>query len=278
MVDQAPANTTPQPAVQPPAAPTGGVSMDTLIPVKVDGREFQEPLSKVVASYQMQTAAERRFQEANRLLTQHKGDIDLASRIRTKIDSDPEGAILEMQRFAQERTGRPVRLPGAPSQDAGLGDQTTGNEAFQLAEARREAALRDLRSELDGLKTNQRVEATAKEIEVEVAKYPMFREQAERELAVLTISAMKGSRPDMSVSDLASEVHNRMSALATRQVTQVRDARQQRAESMPVAPTSGGTPQMTTAQPDGWGTKKALRDGTWQAKLREFMTSQGRTR
>lgn len=284
MADQVGGNTTPQPAASTPAAPTAPVvSGDTLWPVKVDGRDYQEPISKLAASYQLQSAAERRFQEAGKLLTQHKGDIELAQRIKSRIQADPEGAILEMKQFAEQQLGRPVRLPGAPAYDGDGGTPTAADEA-RVADARRSAEIRELRAELQGMKTSQRVDTTEREIDAEISKYPMWRNsdteqgQRARELAKLTISAMKGSQPDMAVSDLASEVHQRFAGLLTQEVTQVRDQRQLRAETMPVAPTQGGTPAMTTATPDGWGTKKALRDGSWQAKLREFMAQSGRTR
>lgn len=286
MVEQATPNTTAQPAAPLTPPPTTSsapaISPDTLVEVKVDGRPYQEPLSKVVASYQMLSAAEKRFQEANRILATHKGDIELAQKMRTRIDTDPEGAILELQQFAQQRLGRPIKLPGSHADVGEPGDQT-GGEAMRIADARREAQIRELRDELAGFKAAQTVESQSRDIDAEVNRYPMWRNDSEqgraaRELAVLTIAAMKASQRDASISDIASEVHSRMQALASQQATQARDTRQQRMETMPVAPTQGGTPEMTSAKPDGWGKREALRNGTWAAELGKFMNQLGRQR
>jgi|SRR6185369_5509945 len=277
------APTVPVAASQP--APAPAISDDTLVQVVVDRQPRQEPLSKLRASYQTQTAAENRLADANRILTEHKADVDLARRIKAKIATDPEGAILEMQQFAEKQLGRRVKLPGNSAQDDGDSGLPSGGEGAPSATTSRlERQVSELAARMANMTATQQVESVDRQIEAALDAYPIFRDTSTevgkkaRELAKLTIAGLHAGQPDVAVADHASEIHGRMAAILTSQVTQVRDTRQQRAAEMPLAPTSGGTPEMTTANPDGWGTKKALRDGTFQRKMTEFLGVIGRAR
>ena len=288
MVDQP--NGTPTAVPQVPVAnglpaAASAIGDDTLVQVVVDRQARQEPLSKLRASYQTQTAAENRLADANRVLADNRADVDLARRIKAKIATDPEGAILEMQQFAEKQLGRRVRLPGNSAQDDGDAGLPSGGEgAPNATTSRMERQLSELSARMANMTATQQVESVDRQIEAALDAYPIFRDTSTevgkkaRELAKLTIAGLHAGSPDVAVADHASEIHSRMAAILTSQVTQVRDTRQQRIEQMPLAPTAGGTPEMTTQNPDGWGTKKALRDGTYAKRMQEFLGGIGRTR
>lgn len=288
MADQPTSAPTAAPAPAPvaasqPAPAPAAIPDDTLIPVIVDRQTRQEPLSVLRSSFQTQTAAENRLKENNRLLQESKADIEFSRRFKAKLATDPEGALAEVQKFAEQHHGRRVRLPGPAREDgdAGLpaGDEPTHNAHTAALERR----FAELAAKLDGLSTVQQIETTDRQIDAALSQYPMWNgstpeAKAARELARLTIAGLHSASPDVAVADHASEVHSRMAAMLTTQVNQVRDARLDRAAAMPTAPTQGGTPPMTTPDPEGWGTRRALRDGTFQRRLGEFMAGFNRPR
>lgn len=286
MADQPSGTTNPQPGAAPEAT-AGSVATtpalgdpSAMYRVKVDGREFTEPASKLIAAYQLQSAAERRFTEANRLLSDHKADIQLAQNLRQKFDTNPEGAILEMKKLAEDKLGRPIKLPGThATQQGDLEVPIQGAEGEPSAHTTRlEGQLRELQAELRSMRTTNQVDAEERAINAEIANYPMWRNndtdqgRAAMELAKLTLTAMRRANPDVPIPDLATQLHSRMLELVSQQVTQVRDTRQQRVETMPAAPTQGGTPSLTTTDTNGskWGSKAALRDGSFQKRMGEF--------
>lgn len=266
----------------PAAAPT--VSDDTLIPVVVDRQTRQEPLSKLRASYQTQTAAENRLAQAQQVLNDNRADVDLARRMRAKIATDPEGAILEMQQFAEKQLGRRIKLPGNSAQydgDAGL--PSGGEDAPNATTSRMERQISELNARMANMTATQQVETVDRQIESALDAYRFFDATSEvgkaaRQLAKLTIAGLHAGTPDVAVADHASAIHDMMSKVVTSQVNGVRDTRQQRIETMPTAPTAGGTPELTTPNPDNWGTRKALRDGTYAKRMQEFLGNLGRAR
>lgn len=273
----APPPTAPVAASQPAPAPAVP-SDDTLVPVIVDRQTRMEPLSKVRAAYQTQTAAESRLAEANRILQEHRADLDLGRRIKARAASDPEGAIREFTEVVEKHHGRPIRRAAGSSQDDGESGLLPGtNGAPDPRTAAMERQIAELTATLNGITASSRVDAADREIESALDAYPLFRDtQSEvgkraRELAKLSVAGLRSAQPDVAVADLASEVHNRLAAVVTAQVTHVRDTRQDRLATMPAVPTAGGTPEMTAPNPEGWGTRKSLRDGTFQKRLSEFV-------
>jgi hypothetical protein len=282
MVDQPNGTPTAPPTVPvanglPAAAPA--ISDDTLVQVVVDRQARQEPLSKLRASYQTQTAAEARLAQANQVLQDNRADVDLARRIKGRLATDPEGAILEMQQFAEKQLGRRIKLPGASTHDDGdAGLQSGGDGAPNATTSRLERQVSEMAARLANLTSTQQVETVDRQIESSLDAYRFFDASTEvgkaaRQLAKVTIAGLHAGQPDVAVADHASAIHDMMSRVVAAQVTGVRDQRQNRVETMPSAPTSGGTPELTAPMPDGWGTKKSLRDGTFQRKMTEFLGS-----
>lgn len=266
----------------PAAAPA--ISDDTLVSVVVDRQARQEPLSKLRASYQTQTAAESRLADANRILSEHKAEVDFSRRFKAKMASDPEGAILEAQQFAEKHHGRRIKLPGASAQDDGDAGLLSGGEAAPSAQqAQMQRQLSEMSARLANLTSTHQVETVDRQIESSLDAYRFFDASTEvgkaaRQLAKVTIAGLHAGQPDVAVADHASAIHDMMSRVVAAQVTGVRDQRQQRVETMPTAPTSGGTPELTAPNPDGWGTRKSLRDGTFQRKMGEFINGIGTRR
>jgi hypothetical protein len=251
----------------------------------VDRREMTEPLSKLIASYQTQTAAENRLKENSRILAETKADVDFSRRFKAKIAVDPEGAILEAHQFAEKQLGRRVKLPGNSAQDDGDAGLLSGGEGAPSATTSRlERQVSELQARMANMTATQQVESVDRQIEAALDAYPIFRDTSTevgkkaRELAKLTIAGLHAGSPDVAVADHASEIHGRMAAILTSQVTQVRDTRQQRAAEMPLAPTSGGTPELTTPAPEKWGTRESLRNGTYAKRMQEFLGQLGKAR
>jgi murein DD-endopeptidase MepM/ murein hydrolase activator NlpD len=249
-----------QPVTQnaPPAPPTV-INADANVMVqglKVDRTVFSEPLSKVVAQYQTQSAAEKRLAEANALLSSRKAQIEFATDFLATAEKDPVRALEQIRNQLQMRLGRPIRLPSEVSGGSdGIGGDLAGVEQVHDAQTKRlEAQLVELTNQVNQMRTTTQVASGEAEIARELDQYQAFKGQDEaskrlRSSIALAIAGLKNANPSANTSDLVSELHAGLAGLASTQATNDRNKLAERATTLAGVPSGSGTPALTDQAP-----------------------------
>lgn len=238
------ADTNPQAAATPPVTP---LTPDTLVAVKVNHETRQEPLSKLVASYQIQSAAEQKLTQANRQLAEQAQQIQFGQKwqqLQDELAVNPEATIAEMARFVEMRTGRKVSLPGAPQNPTEDGSE--GSTPTTRADPRVEM----LQREVDSLKKAHTGDLTRARIAQELNAYPAFKnDETARRLAERFLTAAHYANPSVPLDVLASDVHADMQVVMGNKAQQTYDNRTQTQANAATVPTGGGTPAMSEPPP-----------------------------
>lgn len=224
----------------PANTPTAPLAPDTLVEVKIDRQVLKEPLSKVVASYQTQSAAERRLQEANNLLQSRKAQVEFAERFQASAERNPEAALEELRSMLEMRLGRPIRR----SEVSAAAQELDGLPAEQNASTRAlEAKIRAVEQRLAQSEQTRALDDTRAKVQREVNQYPALKKMGET--AEVMLAGMLAARPQESVSDLASELHSGIQKLLVGETQQEVTQLANRAATLAGVPSSVGTPGLT---------------------------------
>lgn len=246
----------PAAAGTPPATPPVVLKPEALVTVTVDGKRFDEPVSKVVASYQMQSAAEKRLADAKALLESRRDQVTFAERFQQQLEKDPEAVLEEISRVASERHGRKIRPRGwnDPASDPGLGTGTGDPASATSQDPAVARKLRELESTVASLQQTSVERNRDTEVKSALDQYTILTATDEagkrmRGFAENALKAMKAQNPSASFADLASELHAGLQGLATAKATAERDASVARASALAGIPAGAGTPGLTDREP-----------------------------
>lgn len=249
-----------------PQAPAPVANDDMLVEVVVDGKKVQEPVSKLRASYQIQSAAEARLNAAKQYQQEYRAQVELSNRLENLLQTrGPEAAVEEFQRIAERAAGRPVKRSEAQQQSTDVDTPADPNTTGLQRELQE---VKDQLQELTGFKRSITTERAAAKIRSDLAQYPVYREDPELlERAATVVGAMKVAFPDRPEDQVIAEIHAQDQALITRQLKQVHDNRLARAGVTRAVNPQLGTPAMTDFKPP---TYEDFKKGTWSEKVAEF--------
>ena len=254
---------------------TPAPTQEQMVTVKVDRETRQEPLSKVVASYQTQTAAENRLKQANDLLTSRKAQVEFAERFQARAEQNPEAALEELRSMLEMRLGRPIRR----SEVSAAAEEVSGMSAeHDPATKAIEAKVRALEQRLAQSEQTKALDDTRSKVQREVSQYPALKKMGET--AEVMLAGMLAARPQESVSDLASELHAGIQKLLEGETNQNRETLAARQQTLAGVPSGAGTPGLTDqpAPPTVADMKKGTLRETIKQDFNRWMAKQAAAR
>jgi hypothetical protein len=239
---------TPEAAAPAKSEPTVVRDMDVLVPVKVDGQERLEPLSKLVAINQLEGAARKRLDEANQMKDSSRGKIEFYDSLEQAALRDPEAAYEEFGRKLSDMAGRPVGKRAA-AQDQAVEDLTDP----QVKELREE--MKSMKTEVAQWRRDKSTQAARAEIDTALATYPAYNpknnafDQEARDDAEAMLAAQKIINPRAPLEDLASREFAKHMRNKKQELTETKDRRLETAEATKTVSSSAGTPEAPASRP-----------------------------
>ena len=238
----------PAPAAAQPAAPTA--PPDQLVEVKVDGKTYMEPVSKLRESYQIQSAAQKRLEQANALRSQHQEAVTFYEGLQDAVARDPEGAVERIRKFAEERAGRPLRAATKNTSveiPDGLEEMSPHNKATL-------ERLQAVETELNTVRRHTSADRVQREVQAVLSTYPIYDQnhgsydEDARAQAELVLLASAEKFPGRPLDEIAAATHTRHANMLARALTRTRDHRDEAARNNAGVPPSQGTPATAERQ------------------------------
>lgn len=255
-----PAAAAPAPAAPAASTPAVGQYADpnALARTVVNGRVMDVPVSDLVKNHQLLSASEEKFRTANILKAQYAADIQMSQELRSLARTNPEMAL---RRFS-ELTGVPLGANPMQADDENV-DPAIKQVRAQLA------ALQAQNNELHQFVQKHTTQEKLDEIRAEVSKLPLYQGDAEAiEQAEVVVAAylVSPAGKDMSVREIAQELHAKQEAMLRKHLTTQRDTRAANAEALATVPPSSGAPGLTQPAPFK-ASPQEIQRGTYKQKL-----------
>lgn len=265
-------------AQQQPATPAQAASPaqqqmadpNALVEIKLDHTTLYEPVSKLKASYQIQSTAEKRLMDANKLKEQLAEQINLVGAdadkwrsLKAELDSDPAATLQQLASIFG------VRLPGSHTNSVSQTDEPEGQPAHQAADPK----VEKLERRLIELERKDTIERTRTDLAQALDPYPFFKNnEAARRRAESFLAVARVQNPTTPLDKLAGEVHADMLAIAGQSTQAAYDQHQQNRQNLTVIPTGAGTPSPSEPPPmptlAGW--KSGADKTRFAAKLQQI--------
>lgn len=227
MADQPKVPVTPAPAAAAPAAPAPVASNapdDLLVEVKVDGKVLKEPVKNLRESYQLRSAAEKRFTEAQALRDRNQAAVQLYERLDNA--TDPEAMLDTIRAQLEQRHGRPLKTTKTTSPETDVSDDV--NPATREND-RRIKTLEARIAQLDARTSAGDVQSEADRV---LGAYPQYQKGHEafdpdaREQAELVLLATKVKYPNRPFDEIAASMNTSYVNTIERALTRTRDRRE----------------------------------------------------
>lgn len=252
--NQPPAQTPAEAAAKNPAASAGRMaSDDDLVEVKVYGKTQVVPLRLVKQDYQTSSAGRAAIEEAKRIRADAHIDREHAERWRnleTNLRKDPDGTLRNLEQLAGVHRQAQTSDDGEGSPHSDPNTRVLRERLDRLEQAHNQDRLRMTNSQA-------------------LDQFTLFTKDGKaREFAEKQILAMQVLDPNIDALEAARDIHTDILAVRGANLTQQRDDRLNREQTMPNVPANAGMPDLSDIPQ---GASGDVRTGKFRENLERAM-------